>query len=537
MSEKPAIHIFSKPNCNFCTRAKNVLQQEGLEYMEHDAAQSSAMAAASSYYSGSMNLPQIFIGSQHINGAEDLEALQEAGLLRSLLATAEGEISLDSTLEEHWVAGAEDFTLAELLNKVDISKAIDDQETLVISHFYKGLFGFTPISYLYLGIWPEAFKACALNNVIATIPLLAGPYGFEGTFGLTYTASSAQGCAYCTVHAAATTGVEQTGFIKALEAARAGSPGPDNPFGALELAMVDLVEQATLNEVTDDQIHKVTELAKESSRDPQQVIEHAGIGAEIMGLLNIFNDLLNVELEGGMAALAAQELDLGSGRHATTDSDPDDLNFKLPEPELTIEDALAARTERVGDWQGLAQQELGYVPGWLSSWPEAPRPLFAGMYTELMAESEIPAELKQLMARTSAIAKGHEALAASAAVSAHHVAEDKEKAIERIRDCFAAATDQSDSELFSPAERLALRLAWLSAQTPIATSAQFVKPLIDHFSQRQIVELCVACGMACSVQRMAAAMQVHLSADEQAFCRQNGIETDGLSLKYPLIKA
>lgn len=55
--------------------------------------------------------------------------------------------------------------------------------------------------------------------------------------------------------------------------------------------------------------------------------------------------------------------------------------------------------------------------------------------------------------------------------------------------------------------------------------------------QRQIVELCVACEKACSAQRMAAALQVELGDNEEAFCRENGIETDVLSLKYPLIQS
>lgn len=535
MSENPAIHIFSKPNCDFCARAKSVLQTQGLKYIEHDVEQSPAMAAASRYYSGSVNLPQIFIGSQHINGAEDLEALQSSGLIGSTLARADGELPLDSNLEERWIAGAEDFTLAGAMEQVDLTDMLDDQENLLILHFYKGIFGFSAMTYLYMAVWPEAYKACALSNVISTYIPLMEQVGPDGTTAVTFAASSAQGCTYCAVHTAARDGVGQTDKIKALHAARAGSPGPDNPYGALEVAMVELAEQATLNEVTDDQIRKITALAEAAAKDPQQVIEGTALAAQMMGLLNIFNDLTNVDIEGDMAALARKELGLEGGRHATLDSNPDNLNIELPPPEVTLETVLAARAERGKDWQGLAQQRLGHVPGWLSNWPEALRSVFAGMYVELMGESEISAELKQLMARTSAIAKGHEALAASAAVSAHHVAEDKDNAIERIRHCFAVATDQADSDLFSPEERLALRFAWLSAQTPIVTPARFVKPLTDHFSSRRIVELCIACGMACAVQRVAAAKQIQLGGEEAEFCRRNGIETDGLLSKYPLI--
>lgn len=534
MTSQSSIHVFSKPDCNFCARAKAVLQEEGLDYIEHDVAASAAMANASQYYSGSVSVPQIFVGSQHINGAEDLEALQQAGLLSLVVDQAEGELALDPALAEKWVAGSSDFTLAEHLDHVDISKQLEDPEVLLISHFYKGMFGFTPISYLYLGQWMEAYKACALSSVMAKFPLLAMGFGPETTFGLTYTASSTQGCAYCTVHTAATTGVEQTGFIKALQDARAGSPGPDNPYGDLQLAMVELTERATLNTVDDKLVERVKALAEDAGRDPRQAIEAAALGAEIMGLLNVFNDLLNVELEGGMAALAAQELGLEGERHAVTEADPDDLDFELPESVLTIETGLAARREKVSDWQGLAKEGLGHIPIWLTEWPEVVRPLFAGVYAELMGASEVSAELKHLMARIFAIAKGHEVLAASAAFSAHHVAEDKGRALERIRNCFPVAAGQTDTDLFDAAEKAALRLAWVSAQIPIVTQTQFAAPVLEHFSQRQIVELCVACGLACSVQRMASALQVNLCGEEEAFCRENGIETDTLKLRYPL---
>ena len=297
--------------------------------------------------------------------------------------------------------------------------------------------------------------------------------------------------------------------------------------------MVELAEQVTRNAVCGDQLQKVRELSKANAADPQTIIEGVGLGAEIMALLNVFNDLVNVEIEGDMAALAERELGLDVGRHSTTGRDPDDLNFTLPEPELTVELALAARRERARDWRGIAQQHLGYVPAWLEGWPSALRSLFAGMYTELMSEGEISAELKHLMARVSAIAKGHPALAASAAMSAHHVATDKTAALRRIRQCYVAAAGRGETTYFAPEERLALRLAWLSAQVPIVTPAQFVKPLTEQYSQRAIVELCVACGMACAVQRMSAALQVGLGSEEAAFCAQHAIETDGLVLKYP----
>lgn len=535
MANQPTIHVFSKSNCGYCDRAKRLLQSEGLDFVEHKTDTSPAMNAASRFFSGRISVPQIFIGDQHVNGAEDLEALHAAGLLKPLLASAKGELQLDEGDAQKWEEGAEDFTLATVLDKVDLTKKLDDPENLLILHFYKGFFGFSPLSYLYMAIWPEAYKSCALSNVIATVPVLMMQLGQQVVDGVTYTASFAQGCAYCTVHTVAKDGTDQTDGIKALHAARDGNFAPDNPYGEFEVAMIELAEQATLNEVTSEQVGKLKSLAEQNERDPQQILEAVGLGAEIMALLNVFNDLVNVEIEGEMAGLAFEELGLDSGRHAVADGNPDDLSFELPETELTVETALEARREKVEDWQSLATQELGYIPVWLNAWPLALRGLFAGMYTELMADNKISAELKHLMARVAAIAKGHAAAAASAAVSAHHVAKDKSTALERIREAYGAATDQTQTDLFDAGEKLALRFAWLSAQTPIITPTRFAKPIAENFSQEEIVELSVACGMACAVQRMSAALQIELGADEAQFCREHGIETDIVRLKYPAL--
>ena len=85
------------------------------------------------------------------------------------------------------------------------------------------------------------------------------------------------------------------------------------------------------------------------------------MGGHIMGILNIFNDLLNVDIEGDLAKLAVEELGIEGGRHGASESNPDKLMLlDLPEPEISLEDALAARSERGSDWQNLARQALGY---------------------------------------------------------------------------------------------------------------------------------------------------------------------------------
>ena len=149
-----------------------------------------------------------------------------------MLAAASGELSLDTSQEPDWRAGAADFTLSDALDTVDLTAHLDDPENLLILHFYKAFFGFTPLSYAYLAIWPAAYKACALSNVIATAPVLMAQIGKQAMDGVTYAASAAQGCTYCMVHTTAKDGIEQTHAIQSLRRARAGEPGPGNPLAS-----------------------------------------------------------------------------------------------------------------------------------------------------------------------------------------------------------------------------------------------------------------------------------------------------------------
>ncbi|ERP78885.2 glutaredoxin [Yersinia pestis 113] len=64
--------VFTKPGCPFCAKAKQMLQDHGLQYEEivlgKDATTVSLRAV-----SGRSTVPQIFIGGRHIGGSDDLE--------------------------------------------------------------------------------------------------------------------------------------------------------------------------------------------------------------------------------------------------------------------------------------------------------------------------------------------------------------------------------------------------------------------------------------------------------------------------------
>lgn len=147
----------------------------------------------------------------------------------------------------------------------------------------------------------------------------------------------------------------------------------------------------------------------------------------------------------------------------------------------------------------------------------------------------IDAELKHLMARVSAIAKDHAYLAAVEGYMAHHVAVDKDRAVERIRHCFAAATSRgNDRGLFNSQEKAALQLAWLSAQMPLMTPKQFVEPVLSHYKPKALVQLAVACSVVSMVQRFVAISQPTLEPEVVRFLNAKGLERDVLALRYPI---
>lgn len=85
----PEIEIYTQPWCPYCARAKRILQGKGATFREIDAPNGTeARAEARRRSGGRTTVPQIFIGGQHVGGCDDLEALERAGRLDSLLKPA-----------------------------------------------------------------------------------------------------------------------------------------------------------------------------------------------------------------------------------------------------------------------------------------------------------------------------------------------------------------------------------------------------------------------------------------------------------------
>jgi glutaredoxin 3 len=82
------VEIYTWTTCPFCIRAKNLLINKGVDFVEYtidgDEVARSKMAEKAN---GRRSVPQIFINDKHIGGCDDIYALDRQGKLDSLLLT------------------------------------------------------------------------------------------------------------------------------------------------------------------------------------------------------------------------------------------------------------------------------------------------------------------------------------------------------------------------------------------------------------------------------------------------------------------
>ncbi len=84
-----AVRMYTTQVCPYCIQAKALLKQRGVLAIDElridlDPAQREQMIALT----GRRTVPQIFIGSTHVGGCDDLMALDRAGGLQPLLQGA-----------------------------------------------------------------------------------------------------------------------------------------------------------------------------------------------------------------------------------------------------------------------------------------------------------------------------------------------------------------------------------------------------------------------------------------------------------------
>lgn len=81
------VTVYTRPGCPYCTRAKDLLTGKGVAFHEIDASATPELRAEMQQRSGRNTFPQIFVGSVHVGGCDDLFALEGQGRLDGLLAT------------------------------------------------------------------------------------------------------------------------------------------------------------------------------------------------------------------------------------------------------------------------------------------------------------------------------------------------------------------------------------------------------------------------------------------------------------------
>ena len=82
----PAITIYTKSWCPYCSAAKKLLTERGAEFTEIDIEKKpKARAEMIQKAKGRSTVPQIFIGERHVGGCDDLYDLDDRGHLEPLL--------------------------------------------------------------------------------------------------------------------------------------------------------------------------------------------------------------------------------------------------------------------------------------------------------------------------------------------------------------------------------------------------------------------------------------------------------------------
>jgi glutaredoxin 3 len=82
-----AVEIYTRPGCGYCTAAKSLLARKNAAFTEFNVATDPALRDEMYDRAGhGSTFPQIFIGTTHVGGCDELYALDRAGKLDALLA-------------------------------------------------------------------------------------------------------------------------------------------------------------------------------------------------------------------------------------------------------------------------------------------------------------------------------------------------------------------------------------------------------------------------------------------------------------------
>lgn len=82
----PDVTIYTTPFCPYCQMAKGLLRKKNVAFTEIDVSGDPSLRQAMTQKAhGRRTVPQIFIGSTHVGGCDDLHELEAEGKLDPLL--------------------------------------------------------------------------------------------------------------------------------------------------------------------------------------------------------------------------------------------------------------------------------------------------------------------------------------------------------------------------------------------------------------------------------------------------------------------
>ena len=78
--------IYTSAWCPYCHRAKQLLDRKNVAYREISVDGQPALRSEMARKAGRTSVPQIWVGSTHVGGCDDLYALDRSGRLDPLLS-------------------------------------------------------------------------------------------------------------------------------------------------------------------------------------------------------------------------------------------------------------------------------------------------------------------------------------------------------------------------------------------------------------------------------------------------------------------
>jgi glutaredoxin 3 len=83
----PEVVLYTTPLCPYCHMAKGLLKKKNVAFTEIDVSDTTKRMAMQARSGGRNTVPQIFIGSTHVGGCDDIHDLEHQGKLDALLAS------------------------------------------------------------------------------------------------------------------------------------------------------------------------------------------------------------------------------------------------------------------------------------------------------------------------------------------------------------------------------------------------------------------------------------------------------------------